>query len=190
MLTIDPQTALVLIDVQQGFDAPSWGMRNNPHAEERIAELLEAWRQSRRPIWHVQHISREPNSPLRPGQDGVRFKPLAEPRPGETVIQKHVNSAFIGTDLKEQLRAAGVTSVVITGLTTDHCVSTTTRMAGNLGFRVLLPEDATATFGRTGPDGRHFWAHEIHGVHLASLNGEFATVTDTASVLAALGPGL
>lgn len=187
MLTPDPHTALILVDVQQGFDAPSWGRRNNPHAEACIAALLEAWRRSGRPIWHVQHVSREPESPLRPGQDGVRFKAFAEPRSGEPVVHKHVNSAFIGTDLEGQLRAAGVSTLVITGLTTDHCVSTSTRMAGNLGFQVLLPEDATATFDRTGPDGRHYSAQEIHDVHLASLNGEFATVTDTASILAGLG---
>lgn len=187
MLILDPQTALILVDVQQGFDAPSWGTRNNPHAEERIAALLDAWRRSGRPVWHVQHVSREPDSPLRPCQDGVRFKAFAEPHPGEPVVQKHVNSAFIGTDLEGQLRAAGVSSLVMTGLTTDHCVSTSTRMAGNLGFRVLLPEDATATFDRTGPDGRHYRAQEIHEVHLASLNGEFATVTSTALILAGLG---
>lgn len=187
MLNLDTNTALILIDVQQGFDAPSWGARNNPHAEQRIAALLDVWRLNQWPIWHVQHLSKEPNSTLRPGQDGVRFKTLTGPKPGEPVVQKHVNSAFIGTDLEEQLRAAGVSTVVITGLTTDHCVSTTARMAGNLGFQVLLPEDAMAAFDRTGPDGRHHRAQDIHDVHLVSLNGEFATVTDTASILAALG---
>lgn len=135
----------------------------------------------------MQHVSREVGSPLRPGQDGVRFKALAEPQAGEPVVQKHVNSAFIGTDLERQLREAGIGTLVIVGLTTDHCVSTTMRMAGNLGFEVLLPGDATATFGRTGPDGRQHDAQEIHDGHLASLNGEFATVTDTASILTDLG---
>ena len=186
MLTLDPHTALLLIDVQQGFDDPVWGIRNNPEAEAQIAALLTAWRRQGWPIYHVQHVSQSPDSPLRPGQDGVKFKALAEPRPGEPVVQKHVNSAFIGTDLEAQLRAAGVSSLVITGLTTDHCVSTTTRMAGNLGFRVWLPADATATFDRTGPDGRQYKAQEIHDVHLTSLNGEFATVTETKLVLAAV----
>lgn len=186
MHPLDPQTALIIIDVQRGFDAPSWGTRNNLHAEQRIAELLEAWRNAERPVWHIQHVSHGPNSPLRPDQDGVRFKAEVEPLPHEPVIQKHVNSAFIGTGLEEQLRAMGIKDLVIVGLTTDHCVSTTTRMAGNFGFRVLLLEDATATFDRIGSDGRHHTAQEIHDIHLASLNEEFATVTDTVSVLAAL----
>ncbi|THF69610.1 cysteine hydrolase [Deinococcus sp. Arct2-2] len=186
MLTLDAQSALLLIDVQQGFDDPIWGERNNPHAETHIAALLAAWRHQSWPIYHVQHVSESPDSPLRPGQDGVNFKAMAEPHPSEPVVQKHVNSAFIGTNLEGQLRAAGISSLVIIGLTTDHCVSTTTRMAGNLGFQVLLPADATATFDRMGPDGRHYGAQEIHDVHLASLNGEFATVTETELILGAI----
>ena len=183
MIPLDTRTALILVDVQRGFYTPSWGQRNNPQAEERIADLLAAWRRLGRPVYHVQHVSREAGSPLGPGQDGVQFKALAEPHVGEPVVQKHVNSAFIGTDLERQLREAGIDTLVIAGLTTDHCVSTTARMAGNLGFKVLLPGDATATFDRMGPDGRRHDAQEVHDVHLASLNGEFATVTDTASIL-------
>jgi nicotinamidase-related amidase len=95
-----------------------------------------------------------------------------------------VNSGFIGTDLEPYLRANGIDNLVIVGLTTDHCVSTTARMAGNLGFTVTLVEDATATFERNGPDGIHYSADLMHRAALASLHGEFATVRSARDVLA------
>ena len=186
MLTIANNAALILIDVQNGFDDPRWGARSNPQAEANIAALLAAWRESGRPVIHVRHDSVLPGSPLRPGQAGNAIKAEAAPQGDEPVLGKSVNSAFIGTGLEDRLRAAGIASVVIVGLTTDHCVSTTTRMAGNLGFETVLVGDATATFDRTGPDGDFYPAKTIHRVELASLHGEFATVATTADVLAAL----
>ena len=179
-------TALLVVDVQQGFDAPVWGRRNNPHAEARIVRLLEVWRRTGRAIMHVQHHSCDPDSPLRPGQPGHEFKQDVHPLPGEAVIAKRVNSAFIGTDLEARLRREGIGTVVIVGLTTDHCVSTTARMASNLGFVTCVVADATATFDRVGPDGIRYRAEQLHAVSLASLHGEFATVIEAADVLAAI----
>jgi nicotinamidase-related amidase len=176
---MDQNTALIIIDVQKGFDDPQWGRRNNPGAEAAIARLLEAWREAKRPIFHVQHLSRNPASPLRPGQSGVEIKDIVAPLAGETVITKRVNSAFIGTDLEDRLRRAGIENLVLAGLCTDHCVSTTARMAANLGYSVVLPADASATFDRTGYDGKVYPAEEIHRTALASLHGEFATVVET-----------
>ena len=178
-----PRTALLLIDVQQGLDAPHYGARNNPDAEKRIADLLAAWRTTGRPVIHVQHLSLEPESPLREDAPGHAFKIEALPIADEPVFQKHVNSAFIGTDLEAHLRANGIESLVVAGLTTDHCVSTTVRMAGNLGFRVTVVEDATATFERSGPDGTHYSADLMHRAALASLHGEFATVRSAQDIL-------
>ena len=178
--------ALLLIDIQQGLDEPKWGARNNPHAEQRIAALLAAWRKAKWPVIHVQHMSQVPGSPLRPELPGNAFKPEAVPRAGEPVFQKTVNSAFIGTTLEAHLRREGIEKLVIVGLTTDHCVSTTTRMAGNLGFDVVVVEDATATFERTGPDGVRYSAEQMHRLALASLHGEFAQVQSAQDVLARL----
>jgi len=135
------------------------------------------------PIIHTQHCSREPNSPLRPDSPGNAIKESASPLPTEPVLTKNVNSAFIGTDLESRLKANKVKTVVLVGLTTDHCVSTTARMAANLGFDTYVVSDATATFDRTGPDGRNFKADEIHAANLASLHQEFATIIDTESLL-------
>ncbi len=187
MQKIPKNAALILIDIQQGFDdAKYWGPRNNPGAEAKAAQLLQAWRASRRPVFHVQHRSVTPGSPLRPGQPGCEHKPEVRPLPGEPVIGKSVNSAFIGTDLEARLRGQGIGSLVIAGLTTAHCVSTTTRMAGNLGFQAFLVADACATHARTGHDGRVHDPESVHAMELAALHGEFAEVLDTGAVLAGL----
>ena len=178
---------LLLVDVQQGFDAPTWGRRNNPGMEDRVAELLRAWRSSNRPVVHVRHMSTDPSSPLHPDQPGNAFKVEAAPRPGERVIQKRVNSCFIGTKLEAELRAAGHDTLVIVGMTTNHCVSTTARMAANLGFDVWVVSDATATFDRLGPDGLLYPAEQIHAIALSDLHGEFATIVDTEGVLSVVG---
>ncbi|MBX9723269.1 MAG: cysteine hydrolase [Candidatus Obscuribacterales bacterium] len=167
--------ALVLIDIQDGFDDPYWGKRNNAQAEANAARLLAAWRKSKRPVFHVQHLSLEDNSPLRADRVGSKLKDIVKPAEGEMLIGKHVNSAFIGTDLEARLRAAGIEELVLAGLTTDHCVSTSTRMAGNLGFTTYIVHDACATFDRVAPDGKKWTADEIHSSALASLHGEFAT---------------
>jgi nicotinamidase-related amidase len=181
--------ALLLIDVQQGLDEPRWGARNNPHAEQQIGALLAAWRQAKWPVIHVQHMSQELGSPLRPDAPGNAFKPEAMPHDSEPVFQKRVNSAFIGTTLEAHLRREGIHALVIVGLTTDHCVSTTARMAGNLGFEVVVVEDATATFERTGPDGLRYSAEQMHRLALASLHGEFAQVQSAHEVVARLRAG-
>jgi len=178
----NPEVLLVL-DVQQGFDAPSWGRRNNPEMEDRVAELLDAWRSRNGPVIHLQHMSTDPKSPLRPDQPGNEFKVEAAPRRGERVIQKRVHSGFIGTSLEAELRAAGQDTLVIVGLTTNHCISTTARMAANLGFDTWVVSDATATFDRKGPEGLLYPAELVHAVALSDLHGEFATIVDTESVL-------
>jgi len=174
---------LLLLDVQQGFDAPTWGRRNNPGMEECVVDLLDAWRAASLPVIHVQHMSTDPSSPLRPDQPGNAFKVEVAPGPGECVIQKRVHSCFIGTSLEAELRGAGHQTLVIVGLTTNHCVSTSARMAANLGFDVWVVSDATATFDRVGPDGIRYPAELTHAMALSDLHGEFATVVDTENVL-------
>lgn len=183
--TPHPGTLLV-IDLQKGFDAPRWGPRNNPHLEERVLELLRAWRATGRPVVHVRHMSTDPVSPLRPGQPGNDFKAATAPVAGESVIEKRAHSAFIDTSLEADLRRAGCEALTIVGLTTNHCVSTTARMAGDLGFATWVVSDATAAFDRVGPDGVCHGAEAVHAVALSDLHGEFATVVDTAAVIAAL----
>lgn len=186
MLLLEPSATLLVVDLQRGFDDRYWGRRNNPSLEQHVSELLRAWRAAGRAVVHVRHMSTEPLSPLRPGQPGNEFKPETAPAAGEKVIEKSVNSAFIGTSLETDLRRAGCRGLVIAGLTTNHCVSTTARMAGNLGFTTWVVSDATAAFDRLGPDGVLRSAEQIHAIALSDLHGEFATVVNTAAVIAAL----
>jgi nicotinamidase-related amidase len=180
--------ALVVIDLQCAIDHPKWtrdGPRNNPSAEANVARLLAAWRASSRPIFHVRHDSREPDSPYRPGQPGNDFKPEARPSPGEVIIAKQTPNAFIGTDLEALLRARAIASLVIAGVITNNSVEATVRMAGNLGFTVFLVEDAAFTFARRDYAGSLWSAAEVHALSLANMNREYCEVTTTDTVCAA-----
>nr|AIA16446.1 Isochorismatase family [uncultured bacterium] len=177
--------ALLLIDIQQGFDDLAYwgGNRNNASAENNASTLLAAWRAQSLPVVHVKHNSTNPKSRLAPGQPGNEIRNEVKPLATELVIGKNVNSAFIGTDLDATLKKMSVTTLVLVGLTTDHCVSTTARMAANLGFETYVVSDATATFDRVSVSGEKFNAQLMHETALASLNGEFATVLTTKEIL-------
>ena len=182
-MAIADNPALLIIDVQKGLAEPSLGLRNNPGAEDNMSALLKAWREHELPIIHIRHCSVKPNSPLRPELPGNAYKDELRPIPGEKEFTKTVNSAFIGTDLEQYLRDSGISRLAIIGLTTDHCVSASTRMASDLGFDVTLVSDATAAFERVGYDGVHYSGEDIHRVNLVSLDGEFCVLRSTAEVL-------
>lgn len=177
------QTALLIIDVQRAIDDPSWGTRNNPTLESNLARLLDRWRTLGAPVIHVKHVSTQPHSTYRPGQQGCEFKTEVLPCEGEWVIEKHVNSAFIGTDLETRLRNGRISALVICGVITNNSVEATARMAGNLGFETVVVSDATATFGRTDYSGTWRNAGEVHAMSLANLDGEYARIATTDSRL-------
>ncbi|HWK02786.1 MAG TPA: cysteine hydrolase family protein [Puia sp.] len=177
--------ALILIDIQKGFDQLDafGGERNNPDAEKVAGRLLQSWRGQKWPVFHIRHCSVKPGSPLAAGQPGNEFKEEVTPLPGEPIIQKSVNSAFIGTDLKERLDAQGIKTVVIVGLITQHCVSTTARMAGNYGYQTYVVSDATAAFRSKGIDGQLYPPELVHQVSLATIYPEFAQVMPAAALM-------
>ncbi|KAI2774509.1 Isochorismatase hydrolase [Daldinia loculata] len=203
------KTALIIIDVQNGLRHPThWGTsRSTPEFEENVALLLNAAREYNKKlgedavdIYHVHHHSIYPNSILYPGTqveidgklvEGIQPLSFAQPEPQEPVFIKDVNSSFIGTKLEAHLKDQRVRQLVIMGLTTDHCVSTTTRMANNLRVvsvtsptgeldegDIVLVGDACATFSKGGID-----AETVHKVSLVTLNDEFAQVVNTQDVL-------
>jgi nicotinamidase-related amidase len=182
---IKRKPALILIDIQKGFDdIEFWGGgRNNPKAEKNASHLLKYWRQNKLAVFHVKHCSTNPDSRLAEGKSGNEIQDIVKPLTTEALIKKSVNSAFIGTDLLDQLKALNIQTLVFVGLTTDHCVSTSVRMAGNLGFETYVVNDATATFDKIDFNGIKHPAQLIHDTALASLNKEFATVVNTAEIL-------
>lgn len=182
----DARTALIPIDVQQGFDIAA---SSNPAVAANGLRLLAAWRQTKRPLIHVRHDSVQPGSPFRPGQPGNALRAGFEPQGDEPLVSKSVNAAFIGTDLDLRLRRLGVEQVVLFGLTTDMCVSTTARVAANMGYRTIVVGDATACFASVDMDGRAIAAADIHRAHLATLHAEFATVVTTDALIAGLPAG-
>ena len=186
-MTLPDRTALVVVDVQVGFEDPAWGPRNNPACDTNIGSLVDAFTRSGRPVVLVRHDSREPGSPLAAGSPGNALKPyVAGVRP-DLLVTKSVNSSFHGEpDLDAWLREAGVSAIVVTGITTNHCCETTARVGGNLGYDVRFVLDATHTFDRQGPDGSWMTADQLAAATATNLHGEFATVVSTADVLADL----
>ena len=181
---LDPDTALVVIDVQAAFDHPRWGPRNNPAADDNIASLVTAFHAAALPVVYVQHRSAKSGSLFHPDSPGHAFKSYLDTVTPDLVVTKTVHSSFHGTpDLHGWLTAASVRSVVITGITTNHCCETTARVAGDLGYDVLFALDATHTFDRVGPDGRLVAADELAAVTATNLHEEFATVVATRQVL-------
>jgi nicotinamidase-related amidase len=185
MPRLPSDTVLMIVDVQLAADHPKWGPRNNPGAERKIADLLAAWRAARMPIVHIRHDSVIPGSPYTPDTPGHPFKPEAMPLPGETVIGKNANSAFIGTGLDEKLSETGATTLVICGVSTPHCVESTVRHAGNLGYRVFVAADACWCVDVRDLNGKVWPAEDVHQLSMAVLNGEFATITASDALIAA-----
>lgn len=195
---------LLIVDDQRAFSDPSyWGpSRSNPKYETNLARLLAASRDSGLFIIHVKHVSTTPGSALHPGAPapdnhplgglGVDFNATSIPIEGEPVIEKSVNSCFIGTNLETMLRERHIQTLYIAGITTDHCCSTTARMAGNLHVcdivsekgdtipgRIVFIGDATYCFEKH--NGK--WdAETVHAVNVESLR-EFADIGSTDDVV-------
>ena len=182
------ESALLLIDVQVGVDVLShWGgptgRRNNPNAEANMLQLLAAWRKAKLQVAFTRHDSREAASPLKFSLPTGAQKPGFEISPGEIVVEKDVNSGFIGTSLEVQLRRAEISRLVIVGFFTNFCVETTTRMSGNLGFDTYLVDDCCATTNRVGLDGIDREPELVHAMTVGNLHGEFCTAVQTNDAL-------
>ncbi|RBL70282.1 cysteine hydrolase [Pseudomonas sp. MWU13-2625] len=185
-MELKANAALIIIDQQQGILEQRLGRRNNPQAEERMLDLLGAWRSRGRPVIHVQHLSHSPDSVFWPEQPGVEFQPRFAPQQGEWLIQKRVPDAFCATGLEAQLREAGIGQLIIVGVATNNSVESTARTAGNLGFEAWVAEDACFTFDKADYFGTPRSAEEVHGMSLGNLQGEYATVVSAKQILAAV----
>ncbi len=182
--TIDWNGAVLLpIDMQLAFDDPQWPPRWNRASDENGLALLRRWREAGRPIIHVRHDSVQQGSTLAPGTDGNRFRPGFEPQGDEPLVTKSVNSAFIGTDLDLRLRRLGARHVVTFGISTDMCVSTTIRTGANMGWDMILADDASDCFELPDGKGGTISAEAVQAAHVATLGFEFCRVMSTAELL-------
>lgn len=186
MIAFEKPAALLPIDMQQAFDLSPWPRRWNMDLDRNGRTLLDLWRKVGWPITHVQHDSVEPNSTLQPDRPGHAFREGFTPQGAEPLVRKSVNAAFIGTDLELRLRRLGIETVVAFGISTDICVSTTTRVGANLGFRMIVVGDACDCFDLPDPSGGIIPAETIHAAHLATLGFEFAKVVTTEELGKAL----
>lgn len=189
MTGLDLSRAVLLpIDMQQAFDSPPWPRRWNNQVDANGQALLADWRSAGRPIIHVRHDSVQSGSTLAPGNPGNAFRPGFEPLTGEPLVSKSVNSAFIGTDLDLRLRRLGASSVIVFGISTDMCVSTTIRTGANMGWDMVLVPDACDCFDLPDANGGTIAAEEVQRAHVATLAFEFcrtASVAELASSVAA-----
>ncbi len=141
------------------------------------------WQRRGWPLIFVRHDSVEAGSPLRPELPGNAFKP-------DLLVVKRTNSSFYGKpDLKEWLDSRGLHTLVLCGISTNHCVETAARMGSNLGYDIRFVLDATHAFERTGPDGRTLTADELAQATATSPHGEFAQIVSTGDLLDASGSG-
>ncbi|HEV8054405.1 MAG TPA: isochorismatase family protein [Candidatus Limnocylindrales bacterium] len=192
MITSDPKPgrrALVVIDVQRGFDdATWWGTRNNPDCEKNVKTLVDGFAAEGSPIVLVRHDSGDPESPLHPDRAGNAFKPALDGVEPALVVPKHVHSAFHGeVDLHAWLRREEIGEILVCGIQTNRCCETTARLGGDLGYDVGFVIDATHTFDEPAQNGRDALGADLLAQATATnLHGHFANVTTTAEVLGAI----
>ena len=185
---IKKNPALILVDVQKAFlekDYPGIN-RNNHDAEFICGNILSKWRELKLPIVHVRHSSTNPDSKLHKSKPGFEFNDYVKPLDNEVVLTKKVNSAFIGTKLDKILYNMNIKTLVFVGMTTNHCISSTVRMSGNLEFETYLISDSTACYDTMGMDGKMIDCNIIYESSLANLSKEFATIINSNKLFSLL----
>lgn len=177
------RTALLVIDFQNEYFSGRLPIPHGPQALEQALRLVQWADAGQIPVFHIQHVAPEGASVFAIDGDNVRFHPQLQPREGDTVVQKRSVSAFIGTDLADQLRARGMTALVICGLMTHACVAGAARDAAPLGFEVVVACDAVATRTITRSGGDSVDADTLHRAALAEIEDVFAEVMPTALIV-------
>lgn len=184
-MLVEPNAALLIIDMQKGMHFPRLGRRNNPDAEKNAQAVLAVWRATSRPVVHIRHISRSPESVFWPGQVGAEFQEELTPLVKERIVEKHVPDAFATTGLEHWLRIRSIRQVAIIGAITNNSVEATARSAGNLGFDAIVVSDAVFTFDQLDLNGRLWSAEDVHALSLANLALDYAAVRATSELVEA-----
>lgn len=168
---------LVLVDIQNDyFKGGKYELVNAEHAAKNAREILNFFRRSNIPVFHVRHISlSESASFFISGTVGADFYHDCLPFEKEDVIIKHKPDSFLNTSLKEKLDENGVDTLVICGMMTHMCIDTTVRSASSFGYSVELIEDACATRDLEWK-GVAIPADQVQEAYMAALDGTFAKV--------------
>jgi nicotinamidase-related amidase len=180
------KTALLVIDIQKDyFPGGKYPLVNPLEAAQRAYMILQCFRESGNPHVHIQHISLEPDATFFiSGDHGTDIHDSVAHFEGEPIVYKHEPNAFLNTNLLELLKSWEIERVVITGMMTHMCVDATARAASDLGFQVIVAEDACATrdlkFGDTVIPADH-----VHKAFLAALKS-YGRVMKSEEILALL----
>ena len=155
------KSALIVVDVQDSFkygNPERWTQRGpNPEQfENNINRLLAGFRQAALPIYFILHSDEDPGF----GTDSpyYRLMDFMDRLPEDPIIEKETRNAFTSTHLQRALTQQGVHRLVITGISTEQCCETTTRVAADLGFDVDFVTEATLTFPIPNPETGEFLA--------------------------------
>jgi nicotinamidase-related amidase len=139
------RSALLVVDAQDSFKVgPRWPRRSNPHFERNVDALIRAWRDASLPIFFILHT--DPDPAFRRGDPELRLMDFIVRRENEPLLIKNTRNAFTSTDLQRRLDALGITRVIVTGIQTEQCAETTTRVAADLGYDADYVTEATLTF--------------------------------------------
>lgn len=175
---------LIILDVQDAIDQPVWAGKNNPDYLSAIIDLLAHWRARGWPVIHIKHDEAAPASTYHYNGPWNGIKKEVLPLPGEPLIIKEQNCGFIKTDLDVALKKLGAKQFVLTGVVVHNSMDATIRAGKALGYKILLPSDATTAVPVTGADGRVFDAQTVYELSLAILGGEYADIVTSADVMA------
>ncbi len=181
------RTALLMVDIQNDyFPGGNNELVGSPEASIKAKKLLEAFREKKLPVIHIQHIStRSGATYFVQNTPGVRFNENVTPLPDEIIIIKHFPNSFRNTELLDVLKKAGVGKLIICGMMTHMCIDSTTRAAFDLGFDCIVAQDACAT-KNISFDKSVIPADSVHRAFLGALSGMFAKVVSTETILSEL----
>ncbi|HJS20370.1 MAG TPA: cysteine hydrolase family protein [Anaerolineales bacterium] len=184
------KTALLVIDIQKDyFPGGRYPLVNPLEAAKNAYMLLQCFREHGGYHVHIQHISKEPDATFFiSGERGTDIHDSAAHFEGEPIVYKHEPNSFLNTDLLELLKGWGIERLVICGMMTHTCVEATARAASDLGFQVIVAEDACATRDLTN-GGTTIPADYVHKASLAALKS-YGRVMKSEEILAFLAAEL
>jgi nicotinamidase-related amidase len=178
------KTALLVIDFQREYFDGRMPIPDGARALANAKRLIGRADASGMPVYHVQHVTPAGAPIFAVDGETVAFHPDILPAPHHRTVRKSSVSVFPTTDIDAQLKADGVSTLVVTGLMTHACVAGAARDAVPLGYAVIVAADACATRAITGPDGKTVSHTELHRSSLVSLADTFADILDTDAILA------